>query len=87
MSSSMTSAKSQDTGGRVVSSLERQVGGTHYKDNIIQPIEFITKNGFGFSTGNVIKYVSRYEATNDLEDLDKAIHYLELMKEFHVRRD
>ena len=36
---------------------ERQIGGKHYKDFKIQPIEFITKNKLSFIQGNIIKYV------------------------------
>lgn len=63
------------------SALKKEVGGTHYKDMPIQPIEFITKNGLGFCVGNVIKYVCRYKAKNGKEDLLKARHYIDLLIE------
>ncbi len=59
--------------------LEIQVGGSHYKDMKIQPIEFIQANGLDFCQGSVIKYVSRYRNKNGLEDLQKARNYLDLM--------
>jgi len=62
---------------------KKQVGGKHYTDYKIQPIEFITSNNIGFIEGNVIKYVTRYKEKNGIEDIDKAIHYLELLKELH----
>ncbi len=61
--------------------LKEQVGGNHYKDMQIQPIEFITKNGLGFCEGNVIKYVCRYKHKNGKEDLLKAKHYIDLLIE------
>ena len=62
--------------------LDRQVGSTqHYKDFKIQPIEFITANKLSFIQGNVIKYICRYDKKNGNEDIDKAIHYCELLKE------
>lgn len=61
--------------------LKEQVGGNHYKDMQIQPIEFITKNGLGFCEGNVIKYVCRYKHKNGKEDLLKARHYIDLLIE------
>ena len=62
--------------------LDRQVGSTqHYKDFKIQPIEFITANKLSFIQGNVIKYICRYNKKNGKEDIDKAIHYCELLKE------
>ena len=64
------------------SALDRQVGTTqHYKDFKIQPIEFITANKLSFIQGNVIKYICRYDKKNGNEDIDKAIHYCELLKE------
>ena len=60
---------------------ERQVGGAHYNDMVIQPIEFVVKNNLGFCEGNAIKYICRHAAKGGLEDLDKAIHYIELLKE------
>ena len=43
---------------------ERQIGGKHYKDFKIQPIEFITKNKLSFIQGNIIKYVCRFDKKN-----------------------
>ena len=60
---------------------KRQIGGKHYKDFKIQPIEFITKNKLSFIQGNIIKYVCRFDKKNGNEDIDKAIHYCELLKE------
>ena len=60
---------------------QRQIGGNHYKDFKIQPIEFITKNKLSFIQGNIIKYVCRFNKKNGNEDIDKAIHYCELLKE------
>ena len=62
------------------STSDKQVGGDHYKLPI-QPIEFITKNGIGFIEGNVIKYVCRHRSKNGRQDIEKAIHYLELLLE------
>lgn len=61
--------------------LNVQVGGNHYKDMVIQPIEFITKNNIPFIIGNIIKYVVRAKNKNGIEDLRKAKHYLELEAE------
>lgn len=61
--------------------LKNQVGGDHYKRFKIQPTEFIHRNNIGFIEGNVIKYVCRHKLKNGVEDIDKAIHYLELLKE------
>ena len=63
------------------SALDRQVQGNYYKSLKIQPIEFITKNNLSFIQGNIIKYVCRFNKKNGNEDIDKAIHYCELLKE------
>ena len=60
---------------------QRQICGNHYKEFKIQPIEFITKNKLNFIQGNIIKYVCRFDKKNGNEDIDKAIHYCELLKE------
>ena len=60
---------------------DRQVGGKHYKNFKIQPIEFITANNLNFIQGCVIKYICRFDRKNGNEDLDKVIHYCELLKE------
>lgn len=63
--------------------LEKQEGGNHYKQYAIQPIEFIFKNNIGFIEGNVIKYVCRHKEKNGKQDLQKAIHYLEMLIELN----
>jgi len=59
--------------------LERQVGGNHYRGLAIQPIEYILANSLDFCQGNVIKLVTRYRDKGGIEDLNKAIHYIEFM--------
>lgn len=60
---------------------ERQVGGDHYKSLKIQPIEYIDANNLPYLEGNVVKYVTRHASKNGVQDIDKAIHYLELIKQ------
>lgn len=64
-----------------VPALRGQVGGSHYKDMAIQPVQFIHANGLDYLTGNVIKYVCRHKAKNGVQDLLKARHYLDLLLE------
>jgi hypothetical protein len=61
------------------STLSFQVGGNHYKDSAIQPIEYITANNLNFLEGNIVKYVSRYKKKNGLEDLMKLKQYVEFL--------
>lgn len=62
-----------------MSALDRQEGGSHYKEFAIQPAEFIHRNGLGFLAGNVIKYTCRHTKKGGAEDIKKAIHYLQLI--------
>lgn len=61
--------------------LDVQIGGSHYKDMKIQPIEFCFKNNLNVCQGKVIKYVTRYKNKNGLEDLKKAKHMIDLLIE------
>lgn len=60
---------------------ERQVGGEHYKTLPIQPGEYIRRNGIGWYEGNAIKYITRHKQKGGRQDIEKAIHYLELVLE------
>ena len=63
----------------MVSATSSQVGGAHYRDMPIQPVEFIHKNGIPFIEGAVIKYCCRHRSKNGAEDIRKAIHFLQLL--------
>ena len=65
----------------MMSALEKQVSGDHYKSLKIQPIEFIHANGIPFAEGSVIKYVARWRDKGGLADLEKAKHFLEILIE------
>lgn len=68
------------------SAFNEQVGGAHYKNMKIQPINFILANDLNFTQGVVIKYVCRYKAKNGIEDLKKAIHFLEMLIEHEEKQ-
>ena len=70
-----------------MSALETQVGGKHYKQFKIQPVEFIHINRLGYIVGNIIKYVCRYRFKNGVEDLRKARHYIDMLIEQEVKED
>ncbi len=65
--------------------LDTQIGGNHYKDYKIQPIEFIMANNIPFIEANVIKYVVRWKHKNGIEDLKKARHYLDMLIDLENR--
>ena len=60
---------------------EKQVGGSHYKNMVVQPSEFINKNRLPFAEGSAIKYICRHAAKGKEQDIEKAIHYLEMILE------
>lgn len=70
-----------------INPLESQVGGTHYKDLKIQPIEFIYANNIPFCEANAIKYLCRWRNKNGIEDLKKARHYIDLLIELEYGND
>ena len=47
----------------------------------IQPADFINKNKLLFAEGNAIKYICRHQSKGGLQDIEKAIHYLEMIIE------
>ena len=53
-----------------------QIGGDHYNNKKIQPIDYIIENALPYCEGNVVKYVTRHKEKNGAEDIRKAIHYL-----------
>ena len=63
-----------------------QVAGDHYKSFTIQPFEFCYKNNLNNLQSEVISYVARYnrkwkDQKNQLIDLNKAIHTIQLLIE------
>tara|TARA_B110000495_G_C22464563_1_gene288758 strand:- start:113 stop:412 length:300 start_codon:yes stop_codon:yes gene_type:complete len=69
--------------------LDKQVGGNHYVNLKIQPIE-VTYQTFGYMGvkasiyTKVNKYLTREKGTEE-ENLEKAKHCLELLIEFHKK--
>ncbi len=54
------------------------IGGEHYLLPI-QPVDYIHANNLTFMEGNVVKYVTRHRTKNGAEDVQKAIHYCQLI--------
>ena len=70
-----------------VSATDLQIGGQHYKDMEIQPSAFITRNNLGWCEGNAVKYICRHHIKGGAQDIDKAIHYLQLLKEIEYAEE
>ena len=63
--------------------LDHQVAGNHYKTFKIQPIEFALVNGLNACETIALRYLVRKKGdkAKKLEDLDKAIHTIEIYKQ------
>jgi len=64
-----------------MSVFKKQIDGTHYSKLKIQPTEYIIANKLPYIEGNVIKYVTRHRDKGKKKDIEKAIHYLEMLLE------
>ena len=60
---------------------QRQLGGDHYKSMPIQPGHFIHVNKIPWYEANAIKYICRHTKKGGRLDIEKAMHYLELLLE------
>lgn len=63
---------------------DKQIGGNHYTTKAIQPWEVIERNQMGFFDGNALKYIMRYKDKGGVEDLRKAVHYIEKLIQMEV---
>ena len=62
---------------------QKQIGGVHYATMAIQPFEYIYRNKLGFLEGSAVKYLSRWKNKGGRQDLQKAIHCIELLIQMH----
>ncbi len=51
----------------------------------IQPADYIMKNGIGWAEGCAIAYISRWRQKGGVQDLEKAIHTLQLLIESEAK--
>lgn len=68
-------------------SLQTQVGGSHYKKYVVQPLEFAEKAELTPIIFCIFKYVCRFKDKNKpVEDLKKALHCIDVFLECgHVK--
>ena len=57
--------------------IKKQIGGNHYAKHNIQPWDVVDEYSLNYYEGNIIKYILRHRDKNGVEDLKKAMHYLE----------
>ena len=67
--------------GVIYDSLGHQVDGDRYRSMKIQPAEFINENNLPYAEGNAIKYICRHKNKGKKKDIEKAIHYLQMIIE------
>jgi hypothetical protein len=60
---------------------KKQIAGSHYRGFKIQPSKFINDNELLFAEACVIKYVMRHRLKGKKKDLEKAMHYIEMIIE------
>jgi hypothetical protein len=74
---------SEHDAGQPTSALKSQVGGDHYRNCKLQPIEYIEANDLRFLEGSVVKRVTRHDKPTGKgkQDIEKAIHELQLLLE------
>lgn len=77
--SNAVSLNIHDNGDTLTSSkyspLTFQQSGDHYSKRGIQPVEYGIANNLSFPQVNIVKYITRHEDKNGLDDLTKSIHY------------
>jgi hypothetical protein len=66
---------------------EIQHGGDHYKGAEFQHWDLISQNHIGYLEGCATKYASRWRKKNGVEDLKKAIHYVDKLVEVSMERE
>lgn len=66
--------------------LDTQVGGGHYKNMSIQPMEYSMKNGLDACQHTAIKYISRFRDKGGIEDLRKAKHVIDMLIQFEEEK-
>lgn len=74
--------------GSYLKPTDRQVGGNHYKQFSIQPTVFSERNKLTFLEGDIVKRVCRHNrGGKGREDIEKAIHELQLILELHYTEE
>ena len=60
---------------------DKQIWGSHYSKFKIQPSKFVVENELRFPEGCAIKYICRHRLKGKRQDLEKAIHFIEMIIE------
>lgn len=65
----------------------KQVAGDHYKKyGDFQPWDAVIAWNLGYLEGTALKYIARWKDKNGIEDIKKAIHFLEKLVEVYDQK-
>ena len=70
-----------------MSANDSQVGGTHYKNNAVQPWDYIIANDLPYLEGNIVKYITRWRKKGGIDDLRKVLHYTQKLIEVETKKE
>lgn len=63
----------------------KQVAGDHYKKyGDLQPWDVVIKWNLGYLEGTALKYIARWRDKGGIDDIKKAIHFLEKLVEINT---
>lgn len=65
---------------------QKQIGGTHYQKLDPAPWDVILKWNLGYLEGTALKYIARWRDKGGLDDIRKAIHFLEKLLETETEK-
>jgi len=69
-----------------MSANSKQVGGSHYKPGSnVQHWDFVAQNDLSYLVGCTTKYLVRHREKSGRQDLEKALHYIEKLRELYDR--
>lgn len=67
--------------GKSLSVNERQIGGNHYQKLDPAPWDVVIAWNLGYLEGTALKYIARWRDKGGVNDIKKAIHFLEKLVE------
>ena len=74
--------------GMTTTANEKQIAGDHYKKyGNLQPWDVVVEWNLGYLEGTALKYIARWRDKNGIEDIKKAIHFLEKLVEVEEQKE
>ena len=69
----------------IQNALDVQVGGAHYKNKRIQPVEFSYANNLNGLEASIVKRITRWRDKDGFQDLEKIKHEIDLLIELETK--